>query len=199
MSKTCGLLPQTVLLNIFNRIVMARVCPILDKESRDKGVGTLLLGGAKGSQTHDITFTRAQVLEKGRDRHGAGAAAQSDVEKFHDGVPWGFTLLGLLARKIPADWARAALRLHRCPKVALRVGSLCTRALERSRSVLTGAASAGMLARVCAEDTYHAAIAEMEPQDFEVEAGQKLVAMSWSDNLFTFSGTAVQACAMMAS
>ena len=197
MSKTRGLLPQTVFLNILNRIVMGRIGPILDAASESLGVKDLMLGGAKGSQPQNITFASSQVLEKGRDRHDAAAVAQADVEKFHDCVPWGFTLKALLARKVPDEWARAALRLHRCPRVQLRVGSATTRVLERSRSVLTGAASSGMLARLCIEDTYTAALSEMEPLGFDVDESQKLVAMSWSDNLFTFAGTAANAIAMM--
>ena len=118
---------------------------MLDAESARKGLNVLVSGGSRGSQTQDITFTMAQVLEKARDRHDAGAIAQADIEKFHDHVPWGFTLKGLLSRGISEAWARAALRLHRCPRVVLRVGHSLTRTLERTRSVLTGSASSGML------------------------------------------------------
>ena len=197
MSKTRGLLPQTVLLNVLNRIVMAKIGPRLDAASEHLGVKNLILGGAKGSQPQDITFTVAQVLEKGRDRHDAAAVAQSDIEKFHDTVPWGFTLKALLSRQVPEEWARAALRVHRCPRVQLRVGSEMTRNLERSRSVLTGSPSAGMLARLCVEDTYMAALTEMESSSFEVHESYRLAAMSWSDNLFTFADTAERACTMM--
>ena len=137
VSKTRGLLPQTVLLNILNKLVMGRLGPTLDAESVRRGVNALVSGGSRGSQTRDITFTIAQVLEKARDRHDGGAVAQTDIEKFHDHVPWGFVLKGLLSRGISDAWARAALRLHRCPKVVLRVGPSCTCTLERSRSVLT--------------------------------------------------------------
>jgi hypothetical protein len=197
MSKTRGLLPQTVLLNILNRIVMGRISPHLDAASERLGVKNIILGGGKGSQPQDITFATAQVLEKGRDRMNAGAVAQSDIEKFHDRVPWGFTLKGLLSRQVPEAWARAALRLHRCPRVHLRVGSVSTRTLERTRSVLTGSPSAGMLARISVEDTFLAAETEMEPYGFKVDDTHRLVAMSWSDNLFTFSDTMSNACEMM--
>ena len=86
--------------------------PFVEACSSDRGVKTILLGSGKGSQTQDVTFTASQVLEKARDRHNAGAVAQADIQKFHDCVPWGFVLKGLLGRGIPQGWARAALRLH---------------------------------------------------------------------------------------
>ena len=124
--------------------------------------------------------------------------AQADIEQFHDRDPWGFTYRGLLARKVPAELGKAALRLHRLPNVILRVGGSSTRVLERSRGVLTGAASSGMLARICIEDSCTAALPEILGHGFEVEGSHTLVGMSWSDNLFTFSSSITQACTMMA-
>ena len=95
----------------------------------------------------------------------------------------------MLSRGVPAAWARAALRVHRCPQLVLRVGPNFTRPLERSRSVLTGAASSGMLARICVEDSFSAAVTEMEPHGFEIDSSHSLIGMAWSDNLFTFSHT----------
>ena len=39
--------------------------------------------------------------------------------------------------------------------------------------------------------------AELEPSSFKISDSHKLAAMSWSDNLFTFASSAVQACKMM--
>ena len=89
------------------------------------------------------------------------------------------------------------MRLHRCPKVKFRVGNEHTPFLERSKGVLTGAASSGMLARVCIEDTFLAALPEMTTRGFELDGDRKLVGMSWSDNVFTFASTVEDACMMM--
>ena len=79
MTKTRGLLPQSVIMQLLHRIVMETVGPILDKESDRLGLSNLILGGAKGGQPLDLPFTASQVLEKGRDRHNAAAVAQGDV------------------------------------------------------------------------------------------------------------------------
>ena len=54
-----------------------------------------------------------------------------------------------------------------------------------------------MLARVCIEDSYLAALPEMERTAFQLQSSQELVAMSWSDNWFTFANTMKEACQMM--
>ena len=197
MEKTRGLLPQTVLLNLLNRIIIMNVGPLLDSASVASGVHRYILGATKGNQTQDITFSCAQVLEKGRDRHNAAAVAQADIAKFHDCVPWGFTLKALIGRSVPIEWACAALRVHRMPKVHLRVGRAATRVLERTRGVLTGAASSGMLARLAIEDTFLAAMPQMEPLAFDIDESRMLLGMSWSDNLFTFAESRQKACQMM--
>ena len=108
LSKTRGLLPQIVLLNILKRVVMARSALTLCGESSRRGFDVLLLGGARGSEPQDIIFAIAQVLETARDRYDAGAVAQADIEKFHDNVSWGYVLKDLLSRGVSAVWARAA-------------------------------------------------------------------------------------------
>ena len=75
----------------------------------------------------------------------------------------------------------------------LRVGHLPTQNLGRTRSVLTVAASAGMLARGCAADTSNADVTEMKPHGFDVDVPHKLIGMSWSDNLFIFGNSVCQA------
>ena len=87
MSKTRGLLPETVLLNILNCASVG--C-----------LKHLLLGGAKGSQPLDISFVKMHVLEKRRHRENAAAIAQADVEKFHDAVTKEFVLKALVSRQI---------------------------------------------------------------------------------------------------
>jgi len=198
MSKTRGLLPQSVLLNIMNLVVKERISPFIETASADKGIQNFILGGSKGCQPQDVSFTVMQVLEKGRDRRNQAAVAQADEEKFHDFVPWGFTLQGLLLRRIPAARACAALRLHRLPEVYLRVGDSTTPCLARSRGVLTGASSSGLLARISVEDAFLAALPELQPLGFRLDASRTIVAMSWSDNLFTFSHDVQTACNMMA-
>ena len=197
VGKTRGLMPQTVLLNILNRLVMLHITPFIDIYSMEYGLSNVILGGNKGSQPQDVTFTIAQVLEKGRDRHNAAAVAQSDVEKCHDCIGWGSSLKALLSRRVPMAWARAALRIHRCPRIEFRVGCLSTPCLERSRSVLTGAPSSGLLARVCIEDSYFAVLPELESVGFKMDETTSICGMSWSDNLYTFASNAKDACWMM--
>ena len=54
-----------------------------------------------------------------------------------------------------------------------------------------------MLARVCVEDTFLAAVPELEPLGFQIDSDHSLLGMSWSDNLFTFAKSVADACAMM--
>ena len=89
------------------------------------------------------------------------------------------TLRGLLCRQVPPARAHAALRLHQLPNVVLRLGASTTQSLERTRGVLTGAASSGMLARICLEDTVLAALPELETQGFQIDLSRQLSVMSW--------------------
>ena len=75
-----------------------------------------------GGQPADIAFCAAQVLEKARDRRNEGAIAQADIATYHDVVKWSTTCSGLLRRGIARNWVSACLRLHRCPKVVLKIG-----------------------------------------------------------------------------
>ena len=43
MSKTRGLLPQTVLLNILNRIVMFKIGPVIDAANANRGSQSMIL------------------------------------------------------------------------------------------------------------------------------------------------------------
>ena len=77
------------------------------------------------------------------------------------------------------------------------MGSATTQRLARTRGVLTGASSSGLLAKICLEDSFLAALPEMKPMGFELEPSCVLVGMSWSDNVFTFSSEVDKACRMM--
>ena len=54
-----------------------------------------------------------------------------------------------------------------------------------------------MLARICVEDSYNAAVSLMEPHGFEVDTSYRIVGMAWSDNLFTFGKSSILACTRM--
>lgn len=198
MSKTRGILPQTVLVNLLHKIVMSTVGPWLDRASEQRKVSHCILGGSKGSQPQDVSFAALQVLEKGRDRHDEGSVAQADILQFHDRVPWGYSLKAMLDRGIPAAWARATLRIHRAPRVIMKLGGAKTRILERSCGVLTGAKSAGLVARLSVEDSFVAALPQIIPLGFQISRDYTLVGMAWSDNLFSFAATIANACKILA-
>ena len=106
--ETRGLLPQTTLLQLSNKLVLNKLRSHLDVWAESVGVAGRILGSGKGAQTRDINFCASQVLEKGRDRFNAAAVAIGDIRKCHDEVPWGACLRGLLRRGIPQDsqWLR---------------------------------------------------------------------------------------------
>ena len=89
MSKTHGLLPQPVFLNIVNRLIIAKGGPFIDEASLAYDISTCILCSFKGSQPQDVSFSMLHVLETARDRHDSAAVAQADVEQFHDTLPWG--------------------------------------------------------------------------------------------------------------
>ena len=80
-----------------------------------------------------VGFAAAQALEKGRDRQDQAAVCQADIACYHDSIAGGLTFKGLLVRDVPKPLAIAALRVHRCPKIRMTVGSKITRSLVRSR------------------------------------------------------------------
>ena len=88
MSKTTGLLPQSVFLIVMNRIIMLINSPALDRESARRQVNTVLVGGAKATKLRMLLSQWLKHLK----RQGAGTTA----------VQWprDFVLRGLLARRI---------------------------------------------------------------------------------------------------
>ena len=88
-SETRGLVPQLVVLQLCNNIVLNRIQPKMNEFSREHGLHGVVLGCGKGGDTMDITFSMSQILEKARDRMSAGAVAMADVRKCHDELPWG--------------------------------------------------------------------------------------------------------------
>lgn len=189
ISKTRGLLPQPCILKVLNAVVNVVVGPQVDAWSQSNGISSFVLGSSKGGQPADIAFCAAQVLEKARDRRNEGAIAQADIATYHDVVKWSTTCSGLLRRGIARNWVSACLRLHRCPKVVLRIGETSTRQIARTRGVLTGASTAGKLSRVVQEDTFLECEEAWEPYAFRISEEKRLSAMSWSDNLFAFGSS----------
>ena len=169
-----------------HRFICSRLEHLLNTYAENHCIRDSILGAGGGGQPLDIGFTISQVLEKGRDRHNCAAVCQADIASYHDCIAWGMTLRGLLIREVPRELAVAALMLHRCPTIVMRIGPENTRPLRRSRGVLTGSSSAGNLARVLQEDTLLACRSSWQNRAFDVGGGYRLAVMAWSDNLYAF-------------
>ena len=179
-------------------IMVNRIAPYIDKFADEHGVGDVVLGARKGTQPHDIFATVSGALEVGRDRHDKAAVCSGDVASYHDSVAWGTLLAGLLKRGVPADEARAIIRLHRAPGVELEVMEHSTGLVPRTKGLLTGFLSAGLLARVPTEDAYLAVCESWNRNGFGLLVkGARLTCQVWSDNCFTYASDPATAIRMM--
>ena len=149
VSDSRGILPMERLAELCHRLWISKCSSILQAFSKRNQTDCLMLGSGRGSGTAEVSFAQMLVLEKGRDRHNAGGIAQADIKQHHDSVPWGATVRGLVSAGVELSWASAGIRLHRCPKVYLKVGRFWTLVIRRSRGVHIGASSAALLARGC--------------------------------------------------
>ena len=181
-SETHGILPQTWLTQMLNKLVLNKVLPICDAWSVREGLKHLVLGVGKGAQTRDAVFSISQALEKGRDRHNACAVVLADIRKCHDELSWGAGLLALRDRGVDMNVARAFFRLHRLPKVSLQFGGISTGILALSRGGLTGSSSASTFARLLVEDVALCALPNLS-DSFCISPSCPLPYVTWSDNL----------------
>ena len=87
-----------------------------------------------------------------------------------------------MRRGIERNISNAFLRITRCPQIMLRVGFACTRALQRTRSALTGNCLAGFHARILIEDSLTLArSAFLDP--FRISSEVTFDAVARSDNI----------------
>ena len=128
-----------------------------------------------------------RVLEIGRDDLDQAAVAVSDIRGHHDHVRYAPTARGLIARGVRKEIARATLRIHYGPKVQISAFDLTAEPQSRTRGLLTGASTAGMLAKISVEDTL-AWCHELwwHKETGFLLAGTRLFVMTWSDNIITF-------------
>ena len=187
-SETRGILPQTSLLCLFNRVIFNKMKATLDQYSETHGVRELVLGAGKGSQTRDMVFSLNHALELGRDRHNQCGVALGDIKACHDCIPWGYTLQGLRTRGIPLFVATAFYRAHRCPEIEFNVGGVSFNISNRSRGGLTGSQTAGTMARIAIEDTLISSLPLFQ-NCFELSQTHTFPAIAWSDNISTVAPT----------
>lgn len=173
-------------MKLLTMVVEMAILPLCTLHDLKTGFGQQVFGHGRGGQTLDLIACATQVLEKGRDRQNCAAVTALDVRSFHDSVPFGVALRGLRHRGICADWARAAIRLHRCPKYSLQVGGARTRLLKRQRGVTTGNPLAALFGKVIMQDILEYVKPELLPSVFRIE-DKPVLPMIWSDNIVCFA------------
>ena len=202
VSKTRGLVPQWSILQACHLVVRTKLEPVLDAWSQRHGTADIVLGSSRGGTPADLYFTALRVLEVGRDRKDEAVVGQADVKGYHDSIYWGALWGSLRARGDGREWGywcSAAIRVHRCAGVSLRVGQeASTGTLQRHKGLLTGASSAAILARLPTEDSF----LRLEERWRKLEWGfllrnRRLYLMIWSDNLLSFSPNKHQSASML--
>ena len=185
-------------MKLLTMLVELFIVPLCELHTFGEGWAKQVMGHGRGGQTLDIMTCASQVLEKGRDRQNCGAVATLDVRSYHDSIPFGVALRGLRHRGISADWARAAIRLHRCPKFVMQIGTARTRAMRKSRGVTTGNSLAALLGKVIMQDVMEYVRPALLPLCFQIRAGA-IAPMVWSDNVVSFAKTAEAGIEMICS
>ena len=196
--KTRGIIPQSTILRALHGAIGKLLRPTLDEYSKHHGLDQFVLGSGSGQQPLDILFPLSQCIEKGLDRGGRTAICQADIATFHDSIAWGATAKSLLSRGVQPGLVFAALRLHMHPPVRMITGNVISAVIPRSRGLLTGASTAGLLARMPTEDALAACRPLWQDKGFVVNESLKLQAMMWSDNVFTVGSSLNEASGMMA-
>ena len=185
-NKLRGIMPNSTCLRLLTNIVLARVKPYSDRYSHEQGTDVLVLAGKKGGQPLDIVSVAQFALQCARDDGDRGAFGHFDIRNYHDSLSWTEIWRSQRRRGIPDVWSVAALRLQRCPKLALAVRSTMTRYLMRSRGAITGNALAPWFGRLLVEDAFVAVQADTDPLCYRF-MDVRLKPMAWSDNVVGFA------------
>ena len=192
-----GVIPQKALLQTAHITINERLQPYLDRYSQTQGTYNIVLGARRGALTAEVYSLLNFVLEIGRDRKNKCAVAAGDIKTYHDMVRYSTLLAGLLERGVPRDLANAAVRLHRAPRVEFAVRTATSRTIRRSRGLLTGASSAGALARIPVEDCVIRALDKWRAHEWGFQLkSSKIFAVIWSDNVFTIGDSQKHALRM---
>ena len=184
-SKTRALLPQPWLLKLLHVTCADLLAPHVD--GRKPTDDSLYLGGGnKGTQPLDITHSLSLIVEKGLDMHSAASVGQCDVKQYYDFIPLGRLGQELLRGGCPRELVGATLRLHAKPPLSLMVGSQLVTLPPRSRGVMTGAQSAGILSRIPIESVARKRWHVWREFGFHFDTSC-ISFGNWADNLFAAS------------
>jgi hypothetical protein len=144
------------------------------------------VGAISGTQCLDVAHGLQSVIEKGLDSFGAGAVAQSDIEKYYDSLPILRIMRWLTSRGVPATEAACAVRHQMCPKVVLKIGSSEVIIAGRTVGGMTGSRTAGFLGRIPVESIMADRVPHWRRYGYQTKASP-LCLCSWVDNLFSAS------------
>ena len=195
--KLRALVPQSTGLRLLSNLVKAAILPLVDQYSCDHSFTSRVLGGGKGGQTLDIAACAKLALELGRDANDQAAVAQMDVSNYHDSFDRMGLLQSLRRRRVPLNWALAAVRIQRCARVCLRVGGVKTLPLARNTGALTGNNLAPIFGRIVMEDAFSIVDPMIERYVFKL-CDITLLPMAWSDNIVVYANTVQKAAKVLA-
>jgi hypothetical protein len=152
-------------------------------------------GSDKHTQTLEIGFSVAKLLEKGNDDFGNAAVAETDVASFYDSIALQPILEWCTAHNIPRCLVGPALRMQSFVPVRLQCGNLWATPNERSLGVLTGTRIAGVLGKIPIRETIQALRPELDKLGFATPRVTLTVA-TWVDNLISVAASAERALRM---
>ena len=90
------------------------------------------------------------------------------------------------------------MRAHRCPEIVIKAGPLTSTTVPRQRSLLTGASSAALFAKIPVEDVFLKLDSAWRARGlgFCLDSA-RLSLLAWADNIFTYDAQADRAISMM--
>ena len=191
--KESSTTPATSLRSILPLPAVMQILDVLIPSTLENHVRTLLpcvpecfVGAIPGTQCLDVAHGIQSVIEKGLDKFGAAAVAQSDIEKYYDSLPTLRIMRWLTARGVPAPLAACALRHQMCPTIVLKVGSSEVKIGGRTVGGMTGSRTAGYLGRIPVEAIIADRLPHWRRHGFQTDSSP-LCLCTWVDNLFSAS------------
>ena len=194
-NETRAILPATAILRILDSILDYFLTPIVNALHASLP-DSYYAGGCVGTQTLDIAHGAHLTIEKGLDRHSAGAVAQADVRKFFDRLKVTLIANYLDSLGVHGCLTGALVRFHSCVQVDLNFAGHIFSTAPRSRGILTGTRTALALSRIPLFDIVSRRCNEWLRFGFKLSSSRICLA-SWIDNLFTFSHNAADAIAIL--
>ena len=187
------IVPQTAFLQLADVVLSVKLQTFLATQFRPSKF--VFEGARPRTQSMDIVFGIALLVEKSLDLRSEGAVAQLDVKQHYDTLSCMLIYKWLVSHGFPPSYATACLRHQLLPSISIKVASFAAMLGQRSKGALTGSRVAGQLGRIPVQATLldlHDVLCKLS-WNFDDVA---LVAASFVDNVYFAGGSPYKAAQM---